>query len=138
VRSERHGYASRIESESSHAYYLRDLGYFLREDAEQAARAARRTDATEFEQGIRMAYYSVISLMQAQAETFDLPMADLAFEGLDPERDILAGVPVTSAPRDRRLMAAEDALFRDYERRGRARWWTVRRYIRAFKRSPDT
>ena len=28
------------------------------------ARMARRSDATEFEQGTRMAYYSVISLMQ--------------------------------------------------------------------------
>ena len=78
-----------------------------------------------------MAYYDVIWLMQDQARSFDLPLADLAFEDFDPDRDILSNEPVTTKPRDRRLLAAEAALMRDYEDRGRARWWTVRRYLRA-------
>ena len=89
-------------------------------------------------QGRRMAYYEVISLMQDQARTFDLPLADLAWEGLDPERDILSNEPVTTEPRDRRLLAAEAALMREHEQRGRARKRTVRRFLRAFDRSPDT
>jgi len=33
--------------------------------------------------------YEVISLMQHQAEVFEIPLADLALEGLDPERDLI-------------------------------------------------
>jgi hypothetical protein len=36
-----------------------------------------------------MAYYEVISLMQHQAEAFDLPLSDLALFGLDPDRDLI-------------------------------------------------
>jgi hypothetical protein len=123
--------------DSSHAYYLRDLGLLLREDAEEAVLEARRPDATEFDQGRRMAYYSVISLMQDQARTFDLPLADLAFEDFEPDRDILSNQPVTTEPRDRRLSAATDALMRAHGRRGRAGWWTVRRFLRAGRRRSD-
>jgi hypothetical protein len=127
-----------IDGDSPHAYYLRDLGFLLREYAEKAVRAARRPDATEFEQGRRMAYYEVVSLMQDQARTFDLPLADLALADLDPDRDILSDEPVTTEPRDRRLLDAEAALMREHEQRGRARKRTVRRFLRAFNRSPDT
>ncbi len=36
-----------------------------------------------------MAYYEVLSLMQQQAEAFQLPLEALALEGLDPERDLI-------------------------------------------------
>jgi hypothetical protein len=36
-----------------------------------------------------MAYYEVLSLMQSQAEAFQLPLNDLALSGLDPDRDLL-------------------------------------------------
>jgi hypothetical protein len=36
-----------------------------------------------------MAYYEVLSLMQQQAVAFDLPLQDLALDGLDPDRDLL-------------------------------------------------
>ena len=85
-----------------------------------------------------MAYYEVISLMQDQARTFHLQLTDLGFEGFDPERDILSGLPVTTEPRDHRLLAAEAALMHEHEQRGRARKRTVRRFLRAFNRSPDT
>jgi hypothetical protein len=84
-----------------------------------------------------MAYYSVIWTMQNQAQSFDLGLDDVGLQGFDADRDVLSALPVTTETRDRRLLAAEDALMRDYERRGRARWWTLRRYLRASDRSPD-
>jgi hypothetical protein len=88
-----------MASERVHAYYLRDLGYLLRERAEEATRKARsiragrpvpeRTDADAFDEGVAHAYYEVLSLMHNQAEAFQIPLADLALEGLDPERDLI-------------------------------------------------
>ena len=88
-----------MASEHVHAYYLRDLGYLLRERAEEAARKARsigakrpvpeRTVADAFDKGVAHAYYEVLSVMQNQAEAFEIPLADLALEGLDPERDLI-------------------------------------------------
>ena len=87
-----------MPGESVHAYYLRDLGYLLRERAEEAARESRsireqravpdRTNADAFAAGVAHGYYAVISLMLNQAESFGIPAADLALEGLDPERDL--------------------------------------------------
>ena len=85
-----------------------------------------------------MAYYEVLSLMLSQAEGFGLSPDDLGLDGFDPDRDVLVNDPVTTEPRDRRLAAATDALMRDHERYGRARWWTLRRFLRASNRSPDT
>jgi len=31
----------------------------------------------------------VLSLMQQQADAFDLPLTDLSLDGLDPDRDLL-------------------------------------------------
>jgi hypothetical protein len=77
---------------STHALYLRDLGYLLREAAEAAGRdvgSATEEGDRVFQQGRRMAYYEVLSLMHQQALAFDLPLQDLALEGLDPERDLI-------------------------------------------------
>jgi hypothetical protein len=72
----------------THALYLKDLGQILREQALEARKHA--DDGTEYDQGQRFAYYSVLSLMQQQAEAFGLPFDELSLDGLDPERDILA------------------------------------------------
>jgi hypothetical protein len=71
-----------------HADYLRDLGDELRRRAEGAAETrADRSDALL--QGQAGAFYSVLSLMQQQAEAFGLPMRDLRLDGVDAERDLL-------------------------------------------------
>ena len=77
----------------------RDLGYLLRERAEEAARESRsirarrapheRTVEGEFTEGRSQAYNEVISLMQNQAEAFGIPLADLALEDLDVYRDLI-------------------------------------------------
>jgi hypothetical protein len=76
----------------THANYLLDLGYYIREAAEEAKRQATSAPEgadREFQQGRRMAYYEVVSLMQQQALGFDLPLTDLSLEGIDADRDLL-------------------------------------------------
>lgn len=83
----------------AYANYLRDLGYLLRERAEEAAREARSTRAKRrveertardaFVDGLSQAYYEVIDLMQHQADVFGIPLADLALDNLDPKRDLI-------------------------------------------------
>jgi hypothetical protein len=88
-----------MPSERVHAYYLQDLGYLLRERAEEAVRESRsirarrapheRTVKDEFTEGRSQAYNEVTSLMQNQAEAFGIPLADLALEDLDDYRDLI-------------------------------------------------
>jgi hypothetical protein len=72
--------------DETHRHYLRDLGHLIREAAEESARVAA---GDAFEQGRRLAYYEVVSLMLSQAATFGLAAEDLAMAGLDPDRDLL-------------------------------------------------
>ena len=73
--------------------YLRDLGYLIREAAVEAHRQSNRLQAEgtrdEFEMGRAVAYYEVASLMAQQAEAFGLDLSALAFDGFDPDRDLL-------------------------------------------------
>jgi hypothetical protein len=74
---------------STHANYLRDLGFELRRQAAAATAEARARPDDAFAQGQAHALYSVVSLMQQQAQSFGLPLRELALDGLDPERDLL-------------------------------------------------
>ncbi len=80
-----------MTQQNIHALYLRDLGYLIREAAEEAKTTA--ASATEedraYELGRQMGYYGVVSLMHQQALSFGIPLSDLAFDGLDPDRDLL-------------------------------------------------
>ena len=74
----------------SHQNYLRDLGDILRrmgDEARQAVAASSDEDRS-FQEGRRMAYIEVLSLMQQQAAAFQLPLSDLALEGFDAQRDL--------------------------------------------------
>jgi hypothetical protein len=70
---------------------LLDLGRHIREAAEAAKREAgvAKDDDRLFQRGRLMAYYEVVSLMQQQALAFDLPLGDLALDGLDPDHDLI-------------------------------------------------
>jgi hypothetical protein len=74
----------------SHRNYLRDLGDHIRRMGEEARDAvgAASDDERNFQQGRRMAYIEVLSLMQQQAAAFGLPLSDLALDGFDAERDL--------------------------------------------------
>jgi hypothetical protein len=83
---------------STDAYkdYIRDLVYLLRRTgAEARHRSAEAGRMAEFEQGRAMAYVEVLSLMQNQAEAFQLPREDLLLAGFDPETDPIDPPPPT-------------------------------------------
>jgi hypothetical protein len=72
--------------------YLSDLGHLLRAqamEAKQSLAAARSSDREVFEAGRLTGYYEVLSLLISQATAFQLSLADLRLEGLDPDRDLL-------------------------------------------------
>jgi hypothetical protein len=75
----------------THANYLLEIGQLIREAGERAKKEAASAKGEEklFQEGRLVAYYEVLSLMQHQADAFDLPLNDLALGGLDPERDLI-------------------------------------------------
>jgi hypothetical protein len=77
---------------SKYANYLFDLGLLLKERALQA-RAERDASPDgspdrEFQSGRVIAFNEVISIMQQQAEGFEISLADLRLEDIDPDRDL--------------------------------------------------
>ena len=74
---------------SAHANYLRDLGDELRRQVETAKDEARAAPNDAFLQGQAHALYSVVSLMQQQAGSFELPLRDLGLDGFEADRDLL-------------------------------------------------
>ena len=72
--------------------YLRDLGCVLGKLAIEARRdrdAARGTADEEFRSGYLLAFHTVISLLQQQANVFQIPLTELQLADLDPENDLL-------------------------------------------------
>ena len=81
----------------THANYLRDLGFLLREQAiaaKDASVAARGTEDAAYEAGRAMAYYEVMSLLVSQAEAFQLTSEDLRLDGFDADEELLRGTPM--------------------------------------------
>jgi hypothetical protein len=70
-------------------HYLRDLGCLIRERALEAKAESHRDRSDYFAMGRLTGYHEVVSLMQHQAAAFQIPLEQIALEGLDPERDLL-------------------------------------------------
>lgn len=70
--------------------YLRDLGYLVREAAVEARDRSQASAGDGFEVGRAAAYHEVASLMESQARSFGLDLSALAFDGFDPDRDLLS------------------------------------------------
>ena len=62
---------------TTYAYYLRDLGCELREEADKAADeyAAAGAKDKDFKAGWLWAYIDVLSLMQIKAGAFNIPLS---------------------------------------------------------------
>jgi hypothetical protein len=75
-----------IVSESTADHYLRDLGYLVRERANEVRAEVERGEGSRDE---LMAYVWVVSLMQEQAVAFGIPLRDLCLDGIDPYADLL-------------------------------------------------
>ena len=69
--------------------YLLDLGVIFREIALEAKEAAKSDSATDFEVGYMAGFHRVVSLMQQQAEAFQIPLASIGLEGIDADRDLV-------------------------------------------------
>ena len=69
--------------------YLRDLGCLILERAIEAAGTAQGDRIDQFAAGRSLAYYEVVSLMRNQALAFELDLAVLSLDGVNPERDLI-------------------------------------------------
>jgi hypothetical protein len=74
--------------------YLYDLGLLLKERALAAKAKARATKKGSEESAIQwgrlLAFNETISIMQQQAEGFNIPLKDLRLEDVDPDKDLVA------------------------------------------------
>lgn len=77
--------------------FLFELGFTIREaaeratrDAERARREVERSDDPDrsFHDGRACEYRFIVAVMQQDAESFGIPLEEVALEGLDPDRDL--------------------------------------------------
>lgn len=71
--------------------YLGDLGLLIKEIALSSKNKCASSDSSEnrqFEIGYLMGLHRVISLMQQQAEGFNIPLEDMNLEDIDPDEDL--------------------------------------------------
>ena len=82
--------------------YLHDLGTLVKENARGAKEqkdSSRGSLSQDYNSGYLMAWYEVVSLMQQQAEAFDIPFEALDLHDIDPDKDLLGNrnKPLTTA-----------------------------------------
>ena len=76
--------------ENTAGYYLHDLGLLIREAALEAKAEADKS-GDDFSKGQLWAYLRVVSLMQSQAETFEIALEHIRLDEIDPYTDLLSG-----------------------------------------------
>lgn len=72
--------------------YLRDLTFLIKEMAREAKRNSdASTNDTDRALSLErlMTLHEVVSLMQQQAEAFNIPLADIGLDDIDPEKDLI-------------------------------------------------
>ena len=68
--------------------YVKVLGVLIKELALEARQQAVEKD-TEFSTGYMSGFHSVVSLMQQQAEAFNIPLEEIGLEGIDADEDLV-------------------------------------------------
>lgn len=68
--------------------YLRDLGVLIKELAIEAKDQALEKK-TDFSTGYMAGFHRVVSLMQQQAEAFNIPIEEVGLNGLDADQDLV-------------------------------------------------
>ncbi len=78
------------ESDESYFLYLKDLVQLAKERAHAAKReaSAASSDERAFRNGVLMGWYSIISMMQSQANAFGIPLQALGLDDIDPENEL--------------------------------------------------
>jgi hypothetical protein len=72
-------------TDSKFKYYLHDLGLLLKIRALEAKRAKR----SDFQDGRLFAFNEVISIMQQQAEGFQIPLKEIQLDDIEPDKDLI-------------------------------------------------
>lgn len=79
-----------MSSDDSYKNYLRDIVFRIRENGAKAvARGREEQDGREFQQGRALAYIEILSMMQNQADVFQIEREELLLSGFDPVNDPL-------------------------------------------------
>ena len=68
--------------------YLHDLGVLLKEYALEAKQDSDRK-GTDFSSGYVSGFHRVVSLMQQQADTFDISVEEIGLDGIDADEDLI-------------------------------------------------
>ena len=68
--------------------YLHDLGVLVKEGALEAKKNAKRS-SSNFDLGYMSGFCRIVSLMQQQAEAFDIPLEQIGLSGIDPYVDLV-------------------------------------------------
>lgn len=68
--------------------YVRDLGVLIKELAFEAKLRMVET-GSDFSTGYMAGFHRVVSLMQQQAEAFDIPLEAVGLEGIDADEDLV-------------------------------------------------
>jgi hypothetical protein len=71
-----------------HENYLRDLGFLVKEMAIEAKRT-QETESTDFSTGYLCGFHRIVSLMQLQADAFNISRESLCLDDIDPDRDLV-------------------------------------------------
>jgi len=73
--------------------YLVDLGFLVKERAleSKVTKQGEQKDSSNYiyETGRLMAFNEMISIMQQQAEGFEIELSELNLEGIEPDRDLI-------------------------------------------------
>ena len=72
--------------------YVLDLGVLVKEKALEAKTTKDKSSCEkddDYHLGYLMAFYEIVSLMQQQAAVFDIDLAQLGLEDIDPESELL-------------------------------------------------
>lgn len=83
--------AERTETVDQAALYLRDLGALVKERALEARRAkdeAKGDEGYDVQLGRLMALQEIVSLMQEQAASFEIPLEQICLDDIDPYDDL--------------------------------------------------
>lgn len=68
--------------------YLKDLGVLVKELALEAKQQAA-DKGTDFSTGYMAGFHRVVSLMQQQAEAFDIPFEEIGLDKIDADEDLV-------------------------------------------------
>lgn len=68
--------------------YLRDTGLLIKELALEAKQQAGEK-GSDFSIGYMAGFHRIVSLMQQQAEAFDIPFEEIGLDGIDADEDLV-------------------------------------------------